>query len=231
MHKIIGLCAIVGAILLFVGTLLHPMQADPNDAMAAFTEYAADHIWVASHLTQLVGVTLMVIALLFLAEQLKSSKGATIARIGAAFAISSLAIAAALQAVDGIALKNMINAWSAATASQKDGLLQATFAVRQIEIGLASMFSLFMGLTAALFGMALFKDSTYSRWFSSIAIAGGISTAMAGIVMAYTGFSSMMMMINMPANFILLLWMMTLGVLMWRQQWRQADITNGLSVR
>jgi hypothetical protein len=57
--RIAATCAIAGSLLLVVGTYLHPMKADANDAVAAFTEYAADHIWVASHLTQLVGVTLM----------------------------------------------------------------------------------------------------------------------------------------------------------------------------
>ena len=36
------------------------MKADPNDAVAAFTEYAADQLWGASHLMQLAGLTLMV---------------------------------------------------------------------------------------------------------------------------------------------------------------------------
>jgi len=49
-------CAIAGSVLLFIGTYLHPMSADPNQAAAAFAEYAADPLWVASHLTQLAGV-------------------------------------------------------------------------------------------------------------------------------------------------------------------------------
>src|SRR5437870_6114479 len=68
-------CAITGSVLLFVGTYLHPMGADPNQAVAAFTEYAADHLWVESHLTQLAGVSLMVAALLLLAQQLRMGSG------------------------------------------------------------------------------------------------------------------------------------------------------------
>jgi hypothetical protein len=49
------------------------MKADPNDALAAFAEYAADHFWVASHLTQLLGVTLIVAALLVLGQQLEGA--------------------------------------------------------------------------------------------------------------------------------------------------------------
>src|SRR6266404_6999626 len=100
-----AVCAMLGSVLLFVGTYLHPMDADPNDALAAFTEYAADHLWVASHLTQLAGVALMMVALLFLAHQLESGNGRGWARIASAGAIAGLAVATALQAVDGIALK------------------------------------------------------------------------------------------------------------------------------
>jgi hypothetical protein len=39
----------------------------------------------------------------------------------------------------------------------------------------------------------------------------------AGVVMAYTGFSGLEMAINMPASALLLVWMLILGVLMWRR--------------
>ena len=49
-----------GALLLFAGTYLHPMSADPNVPLAAFMEYAADQHWVSSHLMQFSGIALMV---------------------------------------------------------------------------------------------------------------------------------------------------------------------------
>jgi hypothetical protein len=140
--RIEATCAIAGSVLLFVGTYLHPLSADPNEAVAAFTEYAADRLWVASHLTQLAGVTLMVAALLCLAQQLESVSGTGWARIAASGAVASLAVATALQAVDGVALKHMVDAWAAAPAAQKEGVFHAAFAVRQVEIGLASLLSL-----------------------------------------------------------------------------------------
>ncbi len=128
----------------------------------------------------------------------------------------SLALAAALQAVDGIALKNMVDAWAAAPASQKEGIFHAAFAVRQIEIGLASLLSLSWGLTATMYGVALLGDDTYPKWFAGVAIAGGVPTMVAGVAMAYTGFSGLVMAINMPANLLLLLWMLALGGFLWR---------------
>ena len=202
--------------MLFTGAYLHPMGADPNDPVVAFAEYAADRLWVASHLMELAGVAAMVAALLFLAEHLEA-RTSSVTRIATAGAIASLALAAALQAVDGIALKNMVDAWAAAPASQKEGIFHAAFAVRQIEIGLASMLSLAWGLTATMYGVALLGDERYPKWFAGVAIVGGVPTMVAGVVMAYTGFSGLAMAINMPANLLLLLWMLALGGLMWRR--------------
>lgn len=210
-------CAIAGAALLFVGTYLHPMEANPNEPVAAFKEYAADDFWIASHLMQLAGVSSMVAALLFLTTVLEARRGSGIARVAAGGAIASLALAAGLQAVDGIALKNMVDAWAAAPVSQKGEIFHAAFAVRQIEVGLASMLSLSFGLTVTLYGVALIGARIYPTWFAALAMASGVPTIASGVVMAYSGFSGLSMAINMPASAILLVWMLTLGVLMWRQ--------------
>jgi len=204
-------------VLLLVGTYLHPQEADPNDAVAAFTEYAADHLWVASHLTQLGGVALMVAALLLLTEQLQPESGTGWARVAAGGAVTSLAAAAALQAVDGVALKRTVDTWAAAPAAQKEVAFQAAFAVRQVEIGLAGVLSVVLGVTVTLYGGALLVGRSYPRWTGGLAILGGVPTAAGGIVIAYTGFSGLAMAINMPASSILLVWMAALGVCMWRR--------------
>jgi len=215
--KLGSAAAIAGSILLMTGTILHPSGADPSDLVAAFSEYAADRLWVASHLTQLAGVMLMTAALLFLARQLEAASGTGWARLAAGGAIASLAVAAALQAVDGVALKVMVDAWSAAPAAQKEGAFHAAFAVRQVEVGLASMLSLLSGLTVAVYGVALQVDHTYPQWLGGLAVGGGIPVAAAGVVMAYTGFSGLAMAINMPASSLLLVWMFIVGVFMWRR--------------
>jgi Domain of unknown function (DUF4386) len=210
-------CAIVSSVLLFVGTYLHPLKADPNEAVAAFTEYAADQLWVASHLMQLAGVVLMVAALLFLAQQLESVSGTGWSRIAAGGAIASLAVATALQAVDGIALKVMVDAWAVAPAAQKEVAFYAAYAVRRVEIGLASTLSFVFGLSVIVYGVALLVDHTYPKWMGGLAIVGGVPTMVAGVMIAYTGFSKLATTVNMPASSILLVWMLTLGVLMWRR--------------
>ncbi len=68
-------CAVLGSLLLVAGTFLHPMGADPHDSVAAFTEFAANGIWIASHLTLLAGIALIVGALLLLAKRLEGESG------------------------------------------------------------------------------------------------------------------------------------------------------------
>lgn len=164
----------------------------------------ADRLWVASHLLQLIGLILMVFALVLLSRIMSSGGGSSWAHIGVVGAGSSLSVAAALQAVDGVALKVMVDRWAAASAAEKEILFQATFGVRQIEIGLASILSLLLGITVTIYGAALVSDRSFPKWLGWLAVVGGIPTASAGVVMATTGFSGLAMGINMPANILLL---------------------------
>src|SRR5262249_56540521 len=104
---------------LLVATLLHPMGADPNDPVAAFAEYAADTPWVATHLGQFLGITILGVALVALAGTMEAGAPAAWARIGVAGTSASVAVAAALQAADGVALKRMVDRWMQASGSAR----------------------------------------------------------------------------------------------------------------
>jgi hypothetical protein len=81
-NRLTAIAAISGALFLFIGTFLHPMEADPNVPLAAFTEYAADHNWVASHLMQLTGMALMVSALVLLSQKMVAGQAKVVAILG-----------------------------------------------------------------------------------------------------------------------------------------------------
>lgn len=224
--KLAGMMAIAGAIALFVGSWLHPMNADPNVPLAAFEEYAADHHWIATHLIQLLGVVLMTAALVLVSKKLAGGRADALASLGMAGAIAGMAVAAALQAVDGIALKAMVNAWMAATTLNKSTIFPAVLAVRQVEIGLAAMTSLLLGATVALYGAGLLVDARFPRWIGWLGLASGVPGAIAGIVIAYTGFSELAMSVNMPASMLMLVWMIALGVSLQRNKSKIADTTQ-----
>ncbi len=119
------------------------------------------------------------------------------------------------QAVDGIALKLMVDRWAVASGTDKEILFLATVAVRQIEIGLASILALLFGITVTTYGVALVSDRSFPKWLGWMAILGGILIAVAGLVMAFTGFSELGMAINLSGSSLALVWMVVVGIWMW----------------
>jgi hypothetical protein len=192
------------------------MSADPNDPVAAFAEYAADRLWVASHIGQFVGVTALGIALLALGATMEPGTPAAWAWLGIAGTAASVATAAVLQAVDGVALKVMVDRWAGASGEARVRAFESAFAVRQIEIGLASLLSVLFGLTISAFGVSMLPGRRFPAWLGWLGLLGGLGTIAAGVVQAYTGFSALSMMLSMPAGCVLLLWAILVGAFLWR---------------
>src|SRR3954467_1314018 len=135
-YRLVAALALLGAALLTVGTLLHPAHADPGSPAAAFAEYAgvSRGLWVAAHLLQPGGGAGPVLMIVLLARALDGTPGSAWARVTAVFGTAGLATAAVLQAVDGVALKAMVDLWSGA-GEDRAQLFAAALAVRQVEIG------------------------------------------------------------------------------------------------
>jgi hypothetical protein len=225
-NKLLSTTAISGALLLTLGTWLHPMHADPNVPLAAFTEYAADRHWIASHLMQLLGIVSIVAALVLLARRMKDGPAGDWVALGQAGATASLASALVLQAVDGIALKVMVDSWASAEGAAQVSLFHAAFGVRQVEVGLASVSSLVFGLTIVVYGIAFLVDGRAAKWIGVLAIPGGAAMALAGIAIAYTGFSEIAMLLNMPASLLLIAWLSAVGISGWRGRLFAAEIAS-----
>lgn len=208
---------IVGSAVLVAATALHPLPADPGDALAAFSEYAADPGWVTTHLGQFFGILLMVAGLTGLAHTLKEGPRSWLARLGQYAAVASLAATAALQAVDGIALKAMVDAWAAAPAPEKAVAFHVALAVRWIEVGLASLMATLFGVTASLYGLAILSGDSYPSWTGWVALIAGTGTLAGGLVTAHTGFSQAAMTLAMPFNLLIVAWLIVVSALMWRR--------------
>ena len=107
--------------------------------------------------------------------------------LGMMGAVACTALAGALQAVDGIALKAMVNSWAAAHEPEKAMLFQPACGVRQIEIGFASITGLLSGLTLTIYGIAFLIDRRFPG--GPFPMVRGAPLAVSGVVTAYTGFS------------------------------------------
>jgi hypothetical protein len=199
------------------------MSADPNDPIAAFSEYAADRLWVASHLGQFIGVVGIGIAVLALGRTLRDGPVVEVlVMLGGAGMIASVATAAALQAVDGVALKPMVDAWVATPLEHKDAAFRAAYAVRRIEIGLASFTSLLFGLTTLAYSLALLATRTYPRWVGAVGLVGALGLVATAVAQAYGGFSALAMDLSMPSSLALLLWLVAFALMTLKSNRRPA---------
>ncbi len=217
LRRVGAVCAFAGPLLLLASTLMHPMGEDPNDSVAAFAEYAADRRWVWTHLGQFGGFALTGAALVALSAQLEAGWAAAWGRIGIFAAGVSVAVAAALQAVDGIALKAMVDRLAAADGATRPATFEAAFAVRQIEIGLAGLLSVSFGLALFAFAAGLGASAKFPRWFAVVAALAGIGTFAAGCAQSASGFSALSMNLSLASSVIALGWGGALGVLLLRK--------------
>lgn len=94
--------------------------------------------------------------------------------------------------------------------------LEGAFAVRQIEIGLASLLSMLFGLTISTFGISMLLSRRFPHWLGWLGCVGGLGMVAAGTALAYTGFSALAMTLSMPASSVLLVWAIAVGAFMWR---------------
>lgn len=214
--RIGAISALIGATLLLVGTFLHPIHADPNIPAEAFAEYAANQIWLLSHLIQFFGVFALGLGFAAFSGTFETGYASAWARLGLLGTISLVTISAALQAVDGVALKFMVDHWAATAGDGQTIAFETAFAVRQIEIGLASLFSITSGLTGSLFGMALLSSKRYPKWLGWLGFLNGTGMIISGIIQGSTGFSGTAMDWSMTTSIVLLIWIFIVSIFMWR---------------
>jgi hypothetical protein len=105
----------VGFIFYVVVGLLHA-GGPANNHPVVFGIYASSASWTAVHLGQFVGMAVIIAGLLVLyfALDIRAGGAAWVARLGTVSAAVALGLYAVLQAVDGVALKQVVDAWASA---------------------------------------------------------------------------------------------------------------------
>jgi hypothetical protein len=216
MGRVGGISAIIGVIVLFIATMMHPMNASPHDAPAAFAEYALDVCWVATHLGQLLGVVLIATGFVALSWKLRAGYAGAWALLAGLSTVASVSLAGALQAVDGVALKFAVDRWSASAEGARAAAFEAAYAVRQVEVGLASVTSALFGLTVLLYGIAIMLSPVAPKWLGVFGTLSGMATVISSVIQAHAGFSDLAMAASMPSSLLVLGWSMCAGIFLLR---------------
>src|SRR3954451_5529154 len=130
---------VVGFVLYVIVGLLHP-DGPANNHRAVFLEYANSSSWTAVHLAQFVGMAVIIAGLLALhfAIGVRAGAAASVARLGAVSAAVALGLYGILQGVDGVALKQAVDAWVNAPEAEKAARFASAEAIRWLEWGTRS---------------------------------------------------------------------------------------------
>jgi hypothetical protein len=183
---------LVGQLLFIVITLFHADGA-ANNHPAVFAEYAASTTWKAVHFGQFVAMAVLLAGLVVLQFALGTETGIAqwTSRLGAAAAVAALALYGALQAVDGVANKQTVDAWVSAPAAEKAARFASAEAIRWLEWGMRSYQTFTLGLAVLLLGTAVLRTAAIPRTIGYLMLASGLTYLAQGGVVGARGFTKM----------------------------------------
>jgi hypothetical protein len=219
----------LAATLLFMGELLfllagyfHPGQAYANDHTAAFTEYANSAQWTLIHLGQFAGMLVISAGLfvLFFALDVQTGKAGWANRFGVISAVVTLALYGVLQAVDGVALKQAVDAWVRAAAAEKAARFASAEVVRWLEWAVRSYQSFMLGLSFLLFAAVILWTGRLPRLLGFLMGLTGLAYMVQGWIIGAEGFSTNNTLPTLLAYLLWLVWSSWLLILAWwRKEW------------
>lgn len=168
--------------------LLHP-TGEEDDHDTIFTAYAASGAWVATHLAEFVLVLVALAGLLVLCRALHRETP-HLALLAAASIIASAGAWAVLQAVDGVTLKQNVDAWAAAAEIEKPTRFADAETTRWIEWGVQSYFRVLLGVAFVLVGVAAVVGRLLPSWLGVLLTVGGLLSVAIGVSIGYEGLES-----------------------------------------
>ncbi len=221
----------VGLLLIFVVGSFHPGQEPANDHAAAFAEYANSANWTAVHLGQFVGMTVVLAGLvcLFFALDVRSGTTLWVRRFGAVSAVVALALTGVLQAVDGVALKQAVNAWVSAPDAEKVARFASAEVIRWMEWGVRSYQSYMLGLSFLLFAAVIVVAPRIPRLIGYLMGLSGLAYIVQGWVIGSEGFSPNNTVPTLLAYIVWLVWSVWLFITAWRMK-ESSEAPAGLRV-
>lgn len=210
---------LAGQLLYILATLLHA-GGEANNHPAVFAVYAASGTWKLVHLGQFLSMAIILMGLFALTfavgEQAGMAKWA--GRFGGAFAVVGLALYSVLQAVDGVALKQAVNAWASAPDAEKAARFASAETVRWLEWGVRSYQDIAQGLALVLIAAAVGRTAREARPAAYLMGLSGLVYLAQGWVAASEGFTQTQSIAIVLGWALNLVWMTWMAVVAWRRR-------------
>jgi hypothetical protein len=206
--RLAAVLILAGVVVTAIAGFLHPEGVDANDHPAVFAIYAASQSWTAVHLGQFIGMVIITFGLvaLFFALEVRSGVGLWLNRFALVSAGAALALYGVLQAVDGVGLKQAVNAWALAGNGDKAARFAAAESVRWLEWAVRSYQSFVFGLALILFGAVIAVTGRVSRPIGYLMALSGLCYLAQGWIIGSSGFSSANQIPTLLGIGLILIW-------------------------
>jgi hypothetical protein len=208
---------LAGQLLYIVVTQFHT-GGDANDHHAIFASYADSGIWKAVHVGQFVCAAILLAGLVALSFTVEARVGRArwTSRFGAASAVVALALYGVLQAVDGVANKQVDDAWVSAAQPDKAARFASAEAMRWLEWGARSYMDYALGFALLLVAAAVLRSVAVPRPVAYLMGLSGLTYLAQGWVVGSEGFSGTHTILILLAWVLSVAWMTWLAVVAWR---------------
>jgi hypothetical protein len=162
--RLAAMLLLVGQLMYILITLLHT-GGEANNHPAIFAAYAVSDIWTGVHVAQFACMAIMLAGFLALFFAMDAPRGTAgwAARFGAASTVATLAIYGVVLGVDGVALKQAVNAWASAPEAEKAARFAVAEGMRWLEWGTRSYENFTLGLSVLLFAIAMARTARVPR--------------------------------------------------------------------
>jgi hypothetical protein len=213
---------LVGQVLYVLVTLLHT-GGEANNHPAIFAAYAGSGIWTAVHVAQFACMATMLAGLLglFSALDVQAGPARLAARLGAASTTAALSLYGVVLAVDGVALKQAVNAWANAPDTQNAARFATAETMRWLEWGTRSYENFTLGL-AVLLAAAVVRTAPLPRPIALVMGFAALTYVLQGWLAGVEGFSPTHALAIVAAEVLNAVWMTWLLVVAWRMPKRKS---------
>lgn len=217
-----GVCAIVGTIGYLTLFLLHGDL--PDETTESALTWVAQRPFSALHLGIILSILLWVWALVALANSLVHGPAWMLSRLGQATAIVGVTLLAVHYRIDGPALEEVADAWAGASGAEQERLLnQGDLVLLMTGGGFPLYVALLLGVPFLLFGLAVVFSRIYPPWVGWLGAVAGAGSFVVGAA-NFIGLDTPPIQLFVLFVFLLDIWMLVMGTLMWRRATRLSQV-------
>ena len=200
--------------------ILHPLPEPGDDNPRAFLEtIAPTGEWVYIHLLAVLSFLLLFVPFLALWRAQPPGRARWLAGLAVGMSFAGMTIAIIWMMLDGVAIKDIGDAWAAASGDRKQTLEEIAISLEEFILALFSVEQIvYFGLPFVLLGLASLQGGNEPAWFGWSGVVAGCWNCTVGVAQTFTDRTELWTHILLPIGVVYVsVWLPTAVFFMWRR--------------